>query len=150
MTGKTLAKFAQTGVDVLDGVMDSYGGSRIAQEVTFVGDSGVKIRIDGVYQMPDGRVVFGEAKIGDHADLSRNQKIGIPELNDGKGYFTGANAAEVAKALDVKPDANGHFRLPPDKIGGAMVHTHDRSTPQTQRMKAVSEAYGKRFSGGQE
>jgi hypothetical protein len=148
MTGKKLARMAQTGLDVLDGVMESYGSQRIAKEVTFVGDSGVRIRLDGVYLAPDGRVIFGEAKVGDHADLTRNQKIGIPELHDGKGYFTGANAQEVAKALNVKPDAQGHFRLESERIGGAIVHTHNGSTPQTQRMRAINEAFSHRFSGG--
>jgi hypothetical protein len=107
--------------------------------VSFESAAGVKIRIDGVYMGPDARVLFGEAKVGDYADLTKNQKVGLPELQDGKGTFYGENARAIAQRLNVKVDANGRFKLGTNQIHGVYIGTYERSTPQTGRMQNIND-----------
>jgi hypothetical protein len=46
--------------------------------ISLTGRTGVRIRIDGVYMGPDGRILFGEAKVGNYADFTPNQKLEYP------------------------------------------------------------------------
>jgi RHS repeat-associated protein len=139
LSGRDLARMTVRGLAYLSREVAEYGYGLVAPEVSFEGASGVKVRIDGVYIGPDGRVLFGEAKVGDYADLTKNQKVGLPELQDGKGTFYGAHADSVAKALGIQPDAAGRFSIDASRIQGVYIGTYDRSTSQTGRMQNINE-----------
>jgi len=139
MSGRRLAGMTAQGLAYISQEVGQHGYELIASEVSFETQSGIKIRIDGVYMGPDGHVMFGEAKVGDYADLTKNQKVGLPELQLGKGTFYGENAAEIAKALRVQFDANGRFTLKAEQIQGVYIGTYERAKPQTSRMQNIND-----------
>jgi hypothetical protein len=107
-------------------------------EITFVTDSNVRIRIDGVF-VKDGRIIFGEAKIGDYADLTKNQRAGFSELEQGKGRFVGAGAQDLRRFLGVDAAKDGSFRVPASRIVGVYIATYERSTSLTNRMRSHND-----------
>jgi hypothetical protein len=139
MSGRQLARMTVKGLAYLSQEVAQYGFELIAPEVSFESAAGVKIRVDGVYMGPDGRVLFGEAKVGDYADLTKNQKVGLPELQDGKGTFYGEHARAIAERLNVQVDANGRFNLGTNRIHGVYIGTYERSAPQTGRMQNIND-----------
>jgi hypothetical protein len=145
--GATLARFAGRGAALIASEMHANGYKQIGSEVYFQPDApGSKpIRIDGVY-IQDGRIVFGEAKIGNYADLSRNQKSGLPALQQGAGYFYGVSSTAVAGELGIKPSSNGRFRIPANSIQGVYVATYERAKSPTNRMNILNDAF--RRNGG--
>ncbi|MDN6888409.1 hypothetical protein QMO14_33055, partial [Variovorax sp. CAN2819] len=147
-TGAELARFAGRGLALLSREMASNGYSLVAPEVYFQPDaSGSKsIRIDGAFQGNDARIIFGEAKIGDTAEFTKNQRGGIPALANGEGTFYGSRAGALAESLNIQPDANGRFRIPADKIQGVFMGTYERSTAVPSRMQILNDAF--RRSGG--
>ena len=139
LTMRQVAAMTTKGLALLSHEVAQYGFELIAPEVSFKGASGVNIRIDGVYMGSDGRILFGEAKVGNFADLTKNQKIGLPELQDGKGTFYGEHARVIAARLDVQPDASGRFTLSTTQIHGVYIGTYERSTSQTNRMQNINQ-----------
>ena len=91
-------------------------------------------------------MVFGEAKIGNNGDFTKNQRPGIPEIASGKGTFYGTNAQSIAERLSVAPDANGRFRIPQSQIQGVYIGTYERDAPQNNKTRALNDAF--RQSGG--
>ena len=147
-SGRQLARFAGRGATLLASEMAANGYTYVASEVYFQPDapSSKPIRIDGVYTAEERKFLFGEAKIGEHADLTRNQKPGLPALRAGAGYFYGANSAALAHQAGVKPDAQGRFRLPANMIQGVYVATYERTRPESNRVRILNDAF--RQSGG--
>jgi|GEM_PF-2664669 len=139
MVGKELAAQADKGFALLKAQIEKGGYEFLAREVYFQPDGkGMGyIKIDGVFidnkDKDNKGVVFGEAKMG-NADLTKNQKSGLPMLREGKGTFYGKDAAIVAKELGLKPDANGRFRIPTSKILDVYVVTFNRTAPRSKRM----------------
>ena len=143
LNGAPLARLAARGLALMSAEMASYGYRLVAPEVYFLPDApGAKpIRIDGAFSGPDGRVVFGEAKIGDHADFTANQRNGVDALREGKGTFYGSSANDLANRLGIKPDANGRFHIPADKIQGVYAATYERNRPPSSRMQNLNESF---------
>jgi len=81
-------------------------------------------------------VSFLEVKTG-NGDLTKNQKTGLPKLNEGQGVFYGKEAAKIANELGITPDTKGRFRIPAERIGGAYVVTYERTAPRTKRMNKL-------------
>jgi hypothetical protein len=146
MTGRELARLSVKGLTYLSRELAEFGYNIIGSEVYFQGASGSVVRIDGVYVGPDGRVLFGEAKIGNTGDLTRNQRTALPELQEGKGVFYGKQGASIAGQLGIAPDATGRFNIEAARIQGVYVGTYERATPETSRMKALNDAF--RNAGG--
>jgi hypothetical protein len=143
-SGAALARMAAVGLARITQEVALHGWERIAEEVYFETDSGVPIRIDGVFwNRHTGEILFGEAKIGQKG-LSPNQNVGLPELEKGKGNLYGEQAREVAKRLGLQPDAKGRFRIPPNRIFGVYVGTYERSVPQTPVMRDLNREIERR------
>jgi hypothetical protein len=135
--GKRGVQYAAKGSKLLAEEMAGYGFEPTpgkSTEITFVSDSGVRIRIDGVFAK-DGMILFGEAKIGDTADLTKNQRSGaFSQLEKGQGRFVGDGAQDLRRALGVEASKDGSFRVPSAKILGVYIATFERSTPLTRKM----------------
>lgn len=77
-----------------------------AREVTVKTDSGVRTRIDMMGRDADGNLSCVECKSSETAPLTRNQKVGFPEIEK-----TGATV--VGKG---KPGFTGGTRIPPTRV----------------------------------
>lgn len=77
-----------------------------AREVTVKTDSGVRTRIDMMGRDADGNISCVECKSSETAPLTRNQKLGFPEIEK-----TGATV--VGKG---KPGFTGGTRIPPTRV----------------------------------
>ncbi len=77
-----------------------------AREVTVKTDSGVRTRIDMMGRDADGNISCVECKSSETAPLTRNQKLGFPEIEK-----TGATV--VGKG---KPGFTGGTRIPPIRV----------------------------------
>jgi len=146
MNGKELAARAGIGMELLKDELRKSGRELIAKEVYFLPDgAGMKyIKIDGVYidndkiqEIKTKKVVsFFEVKTG-NGDLTKNQKTGLPKLQEGKGVFYGKEAAKIAGELGITPDANSRFRIPAERISGPYIVTYGRTIPRTKRMNQL-------------
>jgi RHS repeat-associated protein len=92
--GRGPVEKGQAGVARSEAAATARGETVIGREVT-VDTSGGRTRIDLVVRKPDGSLLFIEAKNGQHAGLTRNQKTAFPAIESEGCTPMGQNAANA-------------------------------------------------------
>lgn len=66
----------KSGMDPLIAEMKQAGFELVTRELSVITESGLRMRVDGVFRHRDGAVVFGEAKFGPGTKYTANQLAG--------------------------------------------------------------------------